>query len=84
MYFAAILSVNIDVRSSLAFSNVIGFLLMVFRVIEYIFAEVEKHIEEGTLIKEYKMSALPSLYEHFVKLIKYLVNSKYNVALLFF
>ncbi|KAJ0083721.1 hypothetical protein Patl1_29899 [Pistacia atlantica] len=45
-------------------------------VIEYIFGEVEKYIEEGTLIKEYKMSALPSLYEHFVKLIKYLLDNK--------
>lgn len=44
------------------------------RVIEIIFAEVEKHIGTGDLIQEYRMSALPSLYDHFVKLIKYLVN----------
>lgn len=43
------------------------------RVIEIIFAEVDKHIDTGDLIQEYKMSALPSLYDHFVKLIKYLV-----------
>lgn len=54
---------------------------MVFRVIEDIFGEFEKRIEEGTLIQECKMSALPVLYEHFVKLIKYLVNSQYIVAL---
>lgn len=44
-----------------------------FRVIEFMFSEVDKHIAEGTLIKEFKMSALPSLYEQFVQLIKYLV-----------
>lgn len=48
---------------------------MLFRVIDYIFSEVDKHIEAGNLISEYKMSALPSLYDHFVKLIKYLVRS---------
>lgn len=37
------------------------------------FGEVDTHIAAGTLIKEFKMSALPSLYEQFVQLIKYLV-----------
>lgn len=46
-----------------------------FRVIEYIFSEVEKHIETGDLISEYKMSALPSLSDYFVQLIKYLVRT---------
>lgn len=46
-----------------------------FRVIDYIFSEVDKHIGDGNLISEYKMSALPNLYERFVKLIKCLVIS---------
>lgn len=44
-----------------------------FRFIESMFREVDSHIEAGTLIKEFKMSALPSLYGQFVQLIKYLV-----------
>lgn len=62
------------------FLNVIGFFLMVFRVIECIFSEFDKHIEAGDLISEYRMSALPGLYDHFVKLIKYLVNSNCTVV----
>ncbi|GAV73698.1 LOW QUALITY PROTEIN: Glucan_synthase domain-containing protein/DUF605 domain-containing protein/FKS1_dom1 domain-containing protein, partial [Cephalotus follicularis] len=46
------------------------------KVIEDIFTEVDKRIEEGQLISEYKMSALPNLYDHFVKLIKYLMDNK--------
>ena len=42
-------------------------------VINFIFSEVKKHIDQGDLIREYNMSALPLLYDHFVKLIKYLV-----------
>ncbi|KAI6669498.1 hypothetical protein NL676_004383 [Syzygium grande] len=45
-------------------------------VIEYIFSEVDKHVQEGTLIHEFKMSALPSLYKLFDKLIKYLLHNK--------
>lgn len=37
------------------------------------FSEVDKHIEAGDLISEFRMSALPSLYGQFVELIKYLV-----------
>ncbi|XP_044483306.1 callose synthase 3-like [Mangifera indica] len=62
-----------------SFRNIIKFLVQgdrEKRVIEYIFGEVEKHIEKETLIEEYKMSALPSLFEHFVKLIKYLLDNK--------
>lgn len=44
-----------------------------FRVIEYIFSEVDKHIEADDLTSEFRLSALPSLYEQFVKLINYLV-----------
>lgn len=45
-----------------------------FRVIEYIFSEVDKHISAGDLITEYNLSALPSLYDLFIKLIKFLVS----------
>lgn len=44
-----------------------------FRVIEQMFKVVDDHIEEGKLISEFRMSALPSLYGQFVQLIKYLV-----------
>ncbi|XVF47535.1 hypothetical protein PTKIN_Ptkin03bG0116700 [Pterospermum kingtungense] len=46
------------------------------KVIEDIFSKVDKHIEDGSLIKTYKMSALPSLYDHIVKLIKFLLENK--------
>lgn len=42
---------------------------------------VEKHIDDGKLITEFNMSALPSLYDHFVKLIKYLVRFKYSLLI---
>lgn len=58
--------------------------VLLFRVIEYIFSEVDKHIEAGNLISEYKMSSLPSLYDLFVKLIKYLVSFQSPVLLNFF
>ncbi|XP_022729404.1 callose synthase 3-like isoform X1 [Durio zibethinus] len=45
-------------------------------VIDDIFSKVDKRIEEGSLIKTYKMSALPSLYDHIVKLIKFLLDNK--------
>lgn len=38
-----------------------------------IFSEVDTFIEQGSIIREYKMSALPTLYDLFVRLIKYLV-----------
>lgn len=38
-----------------------------------IFSEVDAFIEQGSIIREYKMSALPTLYDLFVRLIKYLV-----------
>lgn len=50
-------------------------------VIDYIFSVVEKHIEDGKLITEFNMSALPSLYDHFVKLIKYLVRLKFSLLI---
>ncbi|CAH9106641.1 unnamed protein product [Cuscuta epithymum] len=48
-------------------------------VIEFIFAEVDKHFSEGNKHIEdgdFKLSALPILYELFVKLIKYLLDNK--------
>ncbi|KAL0286903.1 UNVERIFIED_CONTAM: Callose synthase 3 [Sesamum calycinum] len=45
-------------------------------VIEYIFSEVDKHITEDNLSTEYKLSALPSLYDLFVRLVKYLLQNK--------
>ncbi|KAI3968969.1 hypothetical protein MKX01_001446 [Papaver californicum] len=45
-------------------------------VIDDIFAEVDRHIEAETLITELKMSALPNLHEHIVKLIHYLMANK--------
>ncbi|KAK4380700.1 hypothetical protein RND71_002562 [Anisodus tanguticus] len=62
-----------------SFRNVIKVLVSGHRekeVIEYIFSEVDKHIEAGDLISEFRMSALPSLYELFVKLIKYLLENR--------
>ncbi|KAJ6945093.1 callose synthase 3 [Populus alba x Populus x berolinensis] len=62
-----------------SFKNIIMFLVQGKRekdVIDFIFSEVNKHIDEGDLISEYKMSALPFLYDHFVKLIKYLLANK--------
>ncbi|CAN4114062.1 unnamed protein product [Withania somnifera] len=62
-----------------SFRNVIKVLVSGRRekeVIEYIFSEVDKHIEAGDLISEFKMSALPNLYELFVKLIKYLLENR--------
>jgi callose synthase len=62
-----------------SFRNIIKFLVRgehEKKVIEDIFTEVDKHIEDGDLTREFRMSALPSLYDHFVKLIKYLLDNK--------
>lgn len=58
------------------FSDVVWFIALnrISRVIDYIFLEVDKHVDAGDLLREYKMSALPILYDQFVKLIKYLVH----------
>ncbi|KAI3705428.1 hypothetical protein L1987_75665 [Smallanthus sonchifolius] len=61
------------------FRNIIKFLVRGSRekkVINDIFAEVDKHIENGDLVRDFKMSALPILYDHVVKLIKYLLTNK--------
>ncbi|XP_019429555.1 PREDICTED: callose synthase 3-like [Lupinus angustifolius] len=44
-------------------------------VIDYMFTEVDRHIDASTLISEFRMSALPSLYKQFVQLIKYLLEN---------
>nr|KYP65055.1 Callose synthase 3 [Cajanus cajan] len=41
--------------------------------IEYMFNLVDKHIQEDDVMSKFKMSALPGLYEKFVKLIEYLL-----------
>lgn len=43
-------------------------------VINEIFSEVDHHIQQDDLIDKLDMSALPSLYDNFVELIKYLVS----------
>ncbi|KAL8468955.1 hypothetical protein ACS0TY_031960 [Phlomoides rotata] len=62
-----------------SFRNIVNFLVHGKRekeVIEYIFSEVDKHIEEDDLLSEYKLNALPNLYELFVRLVKYLTISQ--------
>ncbi|KAL8546936.1 hypothetical protein ACS0TY_006593 [Phlomoides rotata] len=62
-----------------SFRNIVNFLVHGKRekeVIEYIFSEVDKHIEEDDLLSEYKLNALPNLYELFVRLVKYLLDNK--------
>lgn len=45
-------------------------------VIQEIFSKVDEHIAERNLIKEFNMSALPTLYEQFVRLIDFLKENK--------
>ncbi|XP_076942400.1 callose synthase 3-like [Bidens hawaiensis] len=62
-----------------SFRNIIMFLVRGSRektVIDDIFAEVDKHIEDGDLVRVLKMSALPILYDHVVKLIGYLLMNR--------
>ncbi|PKI61075.1 hypothetical protein CRG98_018520, partial [Punica granatum] len=61
------------------FKSIIRFLVQGKReqdVIEHIFSLVDKHIADDDLLREFKMSALPSLYDQFVRLIKYLLTNK--------
>ncbi|KAJ3680407.1 hypothetical protein LUZ60_016685 [Juncus effusus] len=46
------------------------------KVIDKIFVEVENQMKQGQLIQNFDMSALPALYDHFVKLISYLIDNK--------
>ncbi|KAG6630069.1 callose synthase 3-like [Carya illinoinensis] len=62
-----------------SFKNIIKFLVQGQRekqVIDYIFGEVDQHIDKHDLVREFKMSALPSLYDYFVKLMKCLLDNK--------
>lgn len=47
-------------------------------MIQEIFSKVDEHIADGNLIKEFNMSALPTLYEQFVRLIDFLVIVPYT------
>ncbi|KAL3500760.1 hypothetical protein ACH5RR_039853, partial [Cinchona calisaya] len=61
------------------FRSVIMFLVQGDRekeVFEYTFFEVDKHIEADDLINVYNLSALPSLHDILVKLIKFLLENK--------
>lgn len=49
------------------------FSLFIYRVIHDIFDIVDKHIAADKLITGLNMSALPSLYDYFVKLLRFLV-----------
>ncbi|GJR60200.1 retrovirus-related pol polyprotein from transposon TNT 1-94 [Tanacetum coccineum] len=62
-----------------SFRYVIKFLVCGSRkkkVINEIFEEVDKHIENDNLVRDSNMSALPILFDHVVKLIKYLTINK--------
>ncbi|KAK7358027.1 hypothetical protein VNO80_17326 [Phaseolus coccineus] len=64
-----------------SFKSIVKYLVQRDRekqVIEYIFSEVDKHIEADDLTSEFRLSALPSLYQQFVKLIKYLLENKHE------
>ncbi|KAF9686475.1 hypothetical protein SADUNF_Sadunf03G0162400 [Salix dunnii] len=61
-----------------SFRNIINVLVQGRReklLIDAIFKEIDRYIIEGNLISECKMSALPFLYDHFVKLIKCLLDN---------
>lgn len=63
----------------LSFKSIINALVQGEReklVIKDIFTTVDEYIENGTLIKELNMSALPNLYNHSVELIEYLLANK--------
>ncbi|CAJ1977778.1 unnamed protein product [Sphenostylis stenocarpa] len=64
-----------------SFKSIVKYLVQGDRekqVIEYIFSEVDKHIEADDLSSEFRLSALPSLYEKFVELIKHLLDNKHE------
>ncbi|GLT55537.1 hypothetical protein SLA2020_286500 [Shorea laevis] len=62
-----------------SFKNIIKFLVLGERekeVINEIFSKVDEHIQEDNVIRELNMSALPYLYEQFLKLIGHLLLNK--------
>ncbi|KAL6575472.1 Callose synthase 2 [Orobanche hederae] len=59
--------------------NIINFLVLGEReklVINEIFSKADHHIEQGDLLREFNMSALPNLYDQFVQLIEYLRENR--------
>nr|XP_023892902.1 callose synthase 2-like isoform X4 [Quercus suber] len=71
---------NAAVRECYAtFKNVINYLVLGERekvIINEIFFKVDDHIQNDDLIKELNMSALPSLYDQFIMLVKYLLANE--------
>ncbi|KAL5983233.1 Callose synthase 3 [Asimina triloba] len=71
---------NCAVRECYAsFRNIINYLVEGKHekdVLKILFDEVDKHIAADELLKELNMSALPGLYDFFVKLIVYLKHNK--------
>ncbi|KAL2634599.1 hypothetical protein R1flu_006078 [Riccia fluitans] len=65
-----------------SFKHVLGTILVgeVERrlVIDGILEEIDKDINEGSLLSNFKMSALPVLHEKFVQLTEYLINGEAN------
>ncbi|KDP20385.1 hypothetical protein JCGZ_05268 [Jatropha curcas] len=62
-----------------SFRSIIKFLVIGGKerqVIDDIFFRVDEYIQKDTLITELNMNALPTLYEHFVNLIEYLLANK--------
>ncbi|XP_057432720.1 callose synthase 1-like [Lotus japonicus] len=65
-----------------SFRNIINFLVLGERentVIQNIFQRVDEHIEKEDLLTELNLSALPNLYDRFVKLIECLMDNKKEV-----
>ncbi|XP_073000931.1 callose synthase 3-like [Typha latifolia] len=62
-----------------SFKNIINYLVegdQEKKVMQIIFDEVDNYIENGKLITDLNMRALPALYQKFVTLIKYLLDNK--------
>ncbi|XP_020093591.1 callose synthase 3-like isoform X1 [Ananas comosus] len=62
-----------------SFKNIIKYLVegeQEKKVINIIFDEVDSCIEDGKLISDVNMRALPALYDQFVKLIQYLLDNR--------
>ncbi|CAL0326298.1 unnamed protein product [Lupinus luteus] len=62
-----------------SFKNIINFLVLGERekmVINNVFQKIDEYIDNANLLSELDLSALPSLYEQFVKLIEYLLENK--------
>ncbi|KAE9584923.1 putative 1,3-beta-glucan synthase [Lupinus albus] len=65
-----------------SFKNIINFLVLGGRekkVINNIFQKIDEYIDNASLLSELDLSALPSLYDRFVKLIECLLENKMEV-----